>query len=65
MPAARKKLGILTFHKCINFGSYWQARCLAEGLRARGIGRHVRLAGSFLHEQFRLERPVQERPCLR
>jgi hypothetical protein len=36
MPATRKKLGILTFHKCINFGSYWQARCLAEGLRARG-----------------------------
>ncbi|WP_300974807.1 polysaccharide pyruvyl transferase family protein [Sphingomonas sp. LHG3406-1] len=29
-------LGILTFHKCINYGSYWQARCLAEGLEARG-----------------------------
>ena len=36
MPTRRKKLGILTFHKCINYGSYWQARCLAEGLRARG-----------------------------
>jgi len=36
MPRSRKKLGILTFHKCINYGSYWQARCLAEGLRARG-----------------------------
>jgi Polysaccharide pyruvyl transferase len=36
MAATRKKLGILTFHKCINYGSYWQARCLAEGLRARG-----------------------------
>jgi hypothetical protein len=36
MAAARKRLGILTFHKCINYGSYWQARCLAEGLRARG-----------------------------
>lgn len=34
--ARRKELGILTFHKCINYGSYWQARCLAEGLRARG-----------------------------
>jgi polysaccharide pyruvyl transferase WcaK-like protein len=34
--APPKKLGILTFHKCINYGSYWQARCLAEGLRARG-----------------------------
>lgn len=30
------KLGILTFHRCINYGSYWQTRCLAEGLRARG-----------------------------
>jgi hypothetical protein len=28
------RLGILTFHKCINYGSYWQARCLAEGLAA-------------------------------
>jgi hypothetical protein len=36
MATRRKKLGILTFHKCINYGSYWQARCLAEGLRARG-----------------------------
>ncbi|HEY8591486.1 MAG TPA: polysaccharide pyruvyl transferase family protein [Sphingomicrobium sp.] len=31
-----QKIGVLTFHKCINYGSYWQARCLAEGLRARG-----------------------------
>jgi hypothetical protein len=31
-----KKVGVLTFHKCINYGSYWQARCLVEGLRARG-----------------------------
>lgn len=29
-------MGVLTFHKCINYGSYWQARCLVEGLRARG-----------------------------
>jgi hypothetical protein len=36
MAASGKKLGILTFHKCINYGSYWQARCLAEGLRSRG-----------------------------
>lgn len=36
MAKSGKKLGILTFHKCINYGSYWQARCLAEGLRARG-----------------------------
>jgi hypothetical protein len=32
----RKKIGVLTFHKCINYGSYWQARCLVEALRARG-----------------------------
>jgi hypothetical protein len=30
------KIGVLTFHKCINYGSYWQARCLVEGLRGRG-----------------------------
>ncbi len=34
--ASGKKVGVLTFHKCINYGSYWQARCLVEGLRARG-----------------------------
>jgi hypothetical protein len=30
------KTGVLTFHRCINYGSYWQARCLAEGLQSRG-----------------------------
>jgi len=35
MPT-RTKVGVLTFHKCINYGSYWQARCLVEALRARG-----------------------------
>lgn len=29
-------IGVLTFHRCINYGSYWQARCLVEGLRMRG-----------------------------
>jgi hypothetical protein len=33
---ATVRIGILTFHRCINYGSYWQARCLAEGLRRRG-----------------------------
>lgn len=28
--------GVLTFHASINYGSYWQARCLVEGLRAFG-----------------------------
>lgn len=30
------RIGVLTFHRCINYGSYWQARCLLEGLRAAG-----------------------------
>lgn len=30
------KIGILTFHKCINYGSYWQALNLAKGLQAKG-----------------------------
>jgi len=30
------KIGVLTFHRCVNYGSYWQARCLVEGLRSRG-----------------------------
>lgn len=29
-------VGVLTFHRCINYGSYWQARCLVEGVRALG-----------------------------
>lgn len=35
MPG-RKKVGVLTFHRCINYGAYWQARCLVEGVRAMG-----------------------------
>jgi hypothetical protein len=35
--AAQQKVGVLTFHRCINYGSYWQARCLVEGLRGRGL----------------------------
>lgn len=30
------KVGILTFHKCINYGSFWQAKCLADGLQSLG-----------------------------
>jgi len=32
---------VLTFHRCINYGSYWQARCLLEGLRARGLDAYL------------------------
>jgi hypothetical protein len=31
------RVGVLTFHRCINYGSYWQARCLVDALRARGL----------------------------
>ncbi|OHV77273.1 polysaccharide pyruvyl transferase family protein [Rhizobium sp. LCM 4573] len=31
-----RKIGVLTFHRCINYGSYWQARCLVEGLGSMG-----------------------------
>jgi hypothetical protein len=30
------KIGILTFHKCINYGSFWQAYSLAMGLKSYG-----------------------------
>ncbi|MDX2080707.1 MAG: polysaccharide pyruvyl transferase family protein [Terrimicrobiaceae bacterium] len=30
------RTGVLTFHRCINYGTYWQARCLLEGLAKRG-----------------------------
>ncbi|WKL39988.1 polysaccharide pyruvyl transferase family protein (plasmid) [Sinorhizobium meliloti] len=30
------KLGVLTFHRCINYGSFWQARSLVHGLRSLG-----------------------------
>ena len=33
---SRLKIGVLTFHRCINYGSFWQAKCLADGLRAFG-----------------------------
>lgn len=35
-PSSTISVGILTFHRCINYGSYWQARCLAEGLQQLG-----------------------------
>lgn len=30
------RVGVLTFHACINYGSYWQARCLVEAIKALG-----------------------------
>lgn len=37
MRPSLRRIGVLTFHRCINYGSYWQARCLVQGLRARGF----------------------------
>lgn len=37
MAGRKRKIGVLTLHKCVNYGSYWQARCLIEGLRRRGF----------------------------
>lgn len=34
--ARQPRVGVLTFHRCINYGSYWQARSLVEGLRGMG-----------------------------
>ncbi|MBZ9936954.1 polysaccharide pyruvyl transferase family protein [Mesorhizobium sp. BR1-1-16] len=33
---AMSRIGVLTFHRCVNYGSYWQARCLVEGIGAQG-----------------------------
>ncbi|PZQ62961.1 MAG: polysaccharide pyruvyl transferase [Sphingomonas taxi] len=41
MTETPRKVGVLTFHRCINYGSYWQARCLTEGLRAMGHDAHL------------------------
>src|SRR5438270_12595432 len=30
------KVGVLTFHRCVNYGTYWQARCVVVALQARG-----------------------------
>lgn len=49
--AAPAKTGILTFHRCINYGSYWQARCLVEGLRALGHDPVI-----LDHDAFRIRR---------
>lgn len=35
------RVGVLTFHRCINYGSYWQAKCLVEGLRVAGYNAKI------------------------
>ncbi len=41
MSESSAQVGVLTFHRCINYGSYWQARCLVEGLRVMGHDAHL------------------------
>ncbi len=36
-PLSARRIGVLTFHRSFNYGSYWQARCLVEGLAAPGL----------------------------
>jgi hypothetical protein len=31
----RKKIGVLTFHRCINYGAYWQASPARHPIRLR------------------------------
>ena len=31
-----KKIGILTFHRCVNYGAYWQVRCLSDYFKRAG-----------------------------
>jgi hypothetical protein len=61
----RQKIGVLTFHRCINYGSYWQARCLVDGLRARGhdavLLEHVSQKVNFAEWQCALD-PVLPTP---
>jgi len=30
------KIGILTFHRCVNYGAYWQVRCLSDFFKRAG-----------------------------
>lgn len=49
-------IGLLTFHRCFNYGSYWQARALLEGLGTMG-----RKAVVMDHRSPRVE--TAERQC--
>lgn len=72
---SRPTVGVLTFHRCINYGSYWQARALVEGLRARGAdamlldhdSRHVNFAEwrCALRPTLPLPAPREDRPRYR
>lgn len=57
-----QSVGVLTFHRCINYGSYWQARCLVEGLRA--LGAHASLLDHHSPQVNRAEWKCALRPTL-
>ena len=60
-PASRR-IGVLTFHRCINYGSYWQARQLVEGVRA--MGHEVELLDHDSARVTRAERRCAFQPTL-
>lgn len=61
-PSGKLRVGVLTFHRPINYGSYWQARCLVEGLRARG--HEVEIIDHDTPESRIAERRLSLRPTL-
>ena len=54
------KIGILTFHRCVNYGAYWQARCLLEHVQS--LGHDVRLLDHISQRSIRAEWPRLMRP---
>jgi hypothetical protein len=56
------KIGILTFHRCINYGSFWQTRCLVEGIR--NLGGNVQVLDHRSESIARAEWRVALRPTL-
>lgn len=56
------RVGVLTFHRPINYGSYWQARCLTEGLRT--IGYEAEIIDHDTPASRAAERRISLRPTL-
>lgn len=60
-----KKIGILTFHRCINYGAYWQVRCLSDFFARAGYAPQVLdygWRGFFLNELKHALRPFRGAP---
>jgi hypothetical protein len=66
-PQKWLRIGILTLHRCINYGSYWQTRCLVEWLQRRGYApvvlHHFSRSADYaeLRCAFRPHRPARTR----